>query len=192
MTKLDAVNALLGSIGQSPLNTIIGSLPSDAARAVLAVDTSLRDILSKGWSFNSDREWVLNPDENGHILVPSNVLWIDPTSQADDFVMRWDNGVPKLYDRKERTFVIARNVEVDIIWGFDFEEIPQAARSYVTARAGRIFQTQIVGSKLLYQYTAEVETEQHAAFKRMEKRTKRYNLISNDPAAQRHYNPTRY
>ncbi|MEW5249913.1 hypothetical protein [Microbulbifer discodermiae] len=192
MTKLDAVNALLGSIGQSPVNTITGPLPSDAARAVLNVDTCLRDVLSKGWSFNTDTDYLLNPDVNGEILIPDNALWVDPVSQADDFVMRWEQNVPKLYDRRNRTFEIGRVAECNIIWGFNFEEIPQAARSYITARAGRIFQTNIVGSRLLYEYTQEVEREQYAAFKRMEKRSKRYNLIGDDPTAQRHYNPTRF
>lgn len=191
MTKLDAVNQMLASIGQSPLNTLTGRLPKDAASALLQLDSVLREVLTKGWSFNTDKEFPLNPDVNGHILVPSNALWLDPEDRKQDYIQRWDNGVAKLYDREEHTFVINKTVKCRIVWGYEFEEIPQAARHYIAMRAGRIFQSQIVGSRVLFQFTELHESEAYAAFKRLEKRSKKYNLIANDPIVHRHYNPSR-
>lgn len=192
MTKLDAVNAMLASIGQSPINTLSGTIPKDASRAVIALDTVLREVLTKGWSFNTDYDYELTPDGNANLLVPANAMWVDPEQQYNDYVMRWDSGTAKLYDRRNQTFTITDSVKCRIVWSYDFEEIPQVARHYIAMRAGRIFQSQIVGSQVLFQFTQLHEQEAYAAFKRMEKRSKRYSLIANDPTAYRHYNPVRF
>lgn len=192
MTKLDAVNQMLASIGQSPINTLSGTIPKDASKAVLALDTVLREVLTKGWSFNTDYDYLLNPDGNDNILIPSAAMWVDPEYQSNDYVIRWDSGVAKLYDREAQSFTITEPVKCRIIWAYDFEEIPQVARHYIAMRAGRIFQSQIVGSEILFQFTKLHEDEAFASFKRLEKRSKRYNLIGNDPTAHRHYNPVRF
>lgn len=181
MTRLDAVNQMLSSIGQSPLNTLTGVLPKDAQKAALALDTVLREVLNKGWSFNTDTNFKLSPDVNNHILIPSTALWVDPEDPSQDFVIRWDNGVAKFYDRENQTFEVDADVECRIIWAFSFEEIPQAARHYIAMRAGRIFQSQIIGSQVLFQFTELHESEAFATFKRMEKRTNKYNYIARSP-----------
>lgn len=192
MTKLDAVNQMLASIGQAAINTLTGTLPKDASKAVLTLDTILREVLNRGWSFNTDFDYVLTPDGNNNLLVPANALWIDPEYQYQDYVVRWDSGVAKLYDRENQTFTITSEVKCRVIWAYDFEEIPQVFRHWIAMRAGRIFQSQIVGSEILFQFTSLHEQEAYASVKRMEKRSKRYNMIANDPTAFRHYNPIRY
>lgn len=192
MTKLDAVNEMLASIGQAPINTLSGSIPPDAARAVIALDTQTRAVLTKGWSFNSDYEYVLSPDVSNNILVPTTALWIDPAYTTKDYVQRWDSGVAKLYDVENQTFAIEDDVKADIVWAFDFESIPQAARYYITTRAGRIFQTQIVGSRILFEYTAQIEAEAWDTFKQTEKKSKDYNFINNSYAANRQWRAPRY
>ena len=104
ITKLDAVNRMLASIGQSPVNTLTGTLPKDVNKAVLALDNALRDVLTRGWSFNSDTEFPLSPDSNGRIDVPVNAASIDPTF-GEHFTMRWDvGGTPalRLYHNDKR------------------------------------------------------------------------------------------
>lgn len=191
MTRLDAVNSLLASIGQSPINTLVSPIPKDAAQAEIVIDTVLREVLTLGWSFNTDKDYTLIPDGNNNILVPANAMFLDPESQAKDYVIRYENGVAKLYDRDNNTFTIESKVDCRIVWAFEFEEVPQPVRQYVTARAGRIFQSQIVGSQILYQYTAELEAEAYANFKRMERRQKKHNMIAGTAIASRLYNPTR-
>lgn len=192
MTKLDAVNQMLASIGQSPINTLTGTIPKDASKAVLALDTVLREVLTKGWSFNTDYEYELTPDVNDNILIPSNAMWVDPEYQSNDYVMRWDAGTAKLYDRVNQTYTITQAVKCRIVWAYEFEQIPQVARHYIAMRAGRVFQSQIVGSDILFNFTQLHEQEAYAAFKRLEKRSKRYSMIANDPTAWRHFNPMRF
>jgi len=195
MTKLDAVNLMLASIGQSPLNTISGTIPKDAAKAVLSLDNALRELLTSGWSFNSDREYPLSPDGNGRIDIPANAIFVDPT-WGENYTMRYDSGGTagmRLYNNDERDFTsFTSDVKCDVIWLFEYEQIPQHARQLVCMKAARKFQAGIVASTILYQFTREMETEAYAGFRRMEKRQKDYNINKHSQGVARRRNPTRY
>lgn len=193
-TKLDAVNAMLHSIGQSPMSTLSGSLPKDVSKAVATLDRALRDVLLQGWSFNSDYNYEMTPDGTNRIAVPSNALQIDPTS-GEDFVPRYSSDAPAgmyLYDRNKRSFnEYSGDVKVDIVWAFEFEQIPQHARAYIAMKAARKYQSGIVASAIIHQFTRDDESEAYASFRRVEKRQKNYNLIANSVARRRHRNPHR-
>lgn len=196
MTKLDAVNLMLASIGQSPINVLTGTIPKDAAKAVLALDTALREVLTQGWSFNSDTEYPLTPDGTQRIDVPATAIFIDPTF-GEPFVMRWDTGggspALRLYDTDKRTFNEYQNdVKVDVIWLFNYEEIPQHARMYIAMKAGRKFQSGILASAIIYDFTKELEAEAYAGFRRLELRQQDFNINRFSVAAHRRRNPTRY
>ena len=191
-TKLDAVNLMLASIGQSPVNTLSGSLPRDVSKAVIALDSALREVLTQGWSFNSDTEYELTPDGNDMIAVPANALQLDPT-YGQDYVPRY-NAVQLgmfLYDRDKRVFTFSGDVKVDIVWAYEFEQIPQHARQYVATKAARKFQQGIMASAVLHQFTRDDESEAYATFRRVEKRQKNYNLNKYSVALHRHRNPVR-
>ena len=191
MTKLDAVNLMLASIGQSPLNTLSGTIPKDGAKAVLALDTELRAVLMLGWSFNSDWEYPLSPS-SGKIDIPSTAIFVDPTF-GQPYVMRWDSDALRLYDTNKRSFdEFQGDVKVDIIWLFNFEEIPQHARMYIATKAGRKFQVGIMASAILYEFTKEIEAEAYAGFRRIELRQQDFNINIHSVAAHRRRNPSRY
>jgi hypothetical protein len=193
-TKLDAVNLMLASIGQSPVNTLSGTLPKDVNKAVTALDSALREVLTQGWSFNSDTEYPMSVDGTGRIAVPSNALQIDPT-YGQDYVPRYDSSAPAgmfLYDKEKRSFnEYATTVNVNIVWAFEFEQVPQHARQYVAAKAGRKFQAGILASAVLHQFTRDDESEAYATFRRVEKRQQRFNINKYSVAAKRHRNPVR-
>ena len=191
MTKLDAVNLMLASIGQSPLNTLSGTIPKDGAKAVLSLDTALREVLTQGWSFNSDWNYPLSPSE-GKIDVPATSIFVDPT-YGQPYVMRWDTDGLRLYDTDKRSFdEFTGDVKVDIIWLFDFEQIPQHARMYIATKAGRKYQAGIMASAILYEFTKEIEAEAYAGFRRLELRQKDFNINKHSVAVHRRRNPTRY
>ena len=193
-TKLDAVNLMLASIGQSPVNTLSGTLPKDVSKAVVALDSALREVLTQGWSFNSDYEYEMSPDGTGRIAVPAASLQIDPT-YGEDYVPRYDSAAPAglfLYDRDARSFDDFDNVvKVNIVWAYEFEQIPQHARQYVATKAARKFQSGIMASAILHQFTRDDEGEAYSTFRRVEKRQKRYTLNKHSVALHRHRKPPR-
>ena len=193
-TKLDAVDLMLASIGQSPVNTLSGTLPKDVNKAVVACDNALREVLTQGWSFNSDTLYDMVPDGTNRIAIPVSALQIDP-SFGQDLVPRYDDTSPAgmfLYDRGKNSFnENATTPKVDIVWAFEFEQVPQHCRQYVATKAARKFQQGIMASAILHQFTRDDESEAYATFRRVEKRQKTYNINRNSVALHRHRNPTR-
>ena len=192
-TKLDAVNLMLASIGQSPVNTLTGTLPKDVNKAVVALDSALREVLTQGWSFNSDKEYEMAVS-SGRIAVPASSLQID-ASFGQDIVPRYDSTSPAgmyLYNRDSNSFdEFTSTLKVNIVWAFEFEQIPQHARQYVATKSARKFQSGIMASAILHQFTRDDESEAYATFRRVEKRQKQYNLISGSVALNRSRNPQR-
>ena len=193
-TKLDAVNLMLASIGQSPVNTLTGTLPKDVNKAVVALDSALREVLTQGWSFNSDFEYEMTVDGTSRYAVPSNAVQIDPT-YGEDYVPRYDATAPAgmfLYDRDAKSFnEFTGDVRVNIVWLYEFEQIPQHARQYVATKAARKFQQGIMASAILHQFTRDDESEAYATFRRVEKRQKNFNINKYSVAVHRRRNPSR-
>lgn len=192
VTKKDAVNRMLASIGQSPVNTLTGTLPKDVNKAVLALDNTTRDVCSNGWSFNQDKEYELSASSN-RIAVPSNASIIE-SSYGYNYSVRWndtENGLC-LYNNDDNDFEFTGTVKVNVIWLFDFDELPQHARHYIAMRAGREYQATIVGSQILWRFTKEMEQDAWATFRRIEKRSKNYNINRYSTGAHRRFNAPRY
>ena len=151
-TELDAVNSILMSVGESPVNTITNVQSPEVVIAKNTLRQACREVLSEGWVFNTEKQYPIALDSNNHCIIPNNVLQIDVNAfkHLDDFhvVMRKDNGILKLYDLHEHRFNFDNTsdskIYVDIIWMYEFEDIPQVFRDYITARASRIASNRMV------------------------------------------------
>ena len=77
-TELSAVNAILGSIGQSPVSLLDYANPEISFIYNLLKESNI-DIQNEGWSFNREDHIVKTPDTDGYISIPSNVLRMDIT-----------------------------------------------------------------------------------------------------------------
>ena len=177
LTELDAVNIMLSTIGESP----ISSLSADQS----TVDVSLaRQILREttiqveetGWHFNTEINWVMTRTTIGEILIPANCVQVDSSGPdvSLDVAMRGS----RLYNRTTHTYVFTKDVTVDMTLLLDFEEIPQAARHYITVRAARVFQQRMVGSDTLAAFTERDEARARAALKKLDSNTADYNILS--------------
>ena len=152
-TELSAVNSILGSIGQSPITqlnlTNLGN-PEIALVHNLLMEVT-KDVQNEGWHFNQEEHVPVEPDSNGHFLIPNNYLRYDLNDgladKTRDVVKR--NG--KLYDKVEHTDVFSNTLYFDITYLFDFEDIPSAIQRYIIARASVRAATQVVSNQELVQ-----------------------------------------
>lgn len=182
-TALDAVNDMLRSIGQGTVNSLEEFEGVDAGNAVATLILTSREVQEKGWYFNTDYCYPLSPADDGQILLPPTMVQFEPDK-------RWAHVSErdrKLYDRDNRTFVFAPGTTVTgrVVWLFEFEQLPQAARTYIHRRAGRLFQIGAVGSELLYKFDEILEGEALAALNRAHIRAERPNAITDNPATYR-------
>ena len=144
-TELDAVNSILMSVGESPVNTLDTQSP-EVAIAQNTLRQICREIQSEGWVFNKEYEYPFKVDTANEIVVPPTVLQLDVNryKHNDTYDVIKRNG--KLYDRYSHSYKFT-NLDIlycDVIWFFEFEDIPQAFRDYITARAARISAIRLV------------------------------------------------
>ena len=144
-SKLEAVNSMLGHIGESPVNSIsdTNALPISAATAISVLDEVSRSVQAEGWHFNT--EVTLSPAGDGTITLSDDILEVDTIDTSIDIAQR---GL-SLFDRSNNTSVFSKALEVNLTRLLDFTSLPEAARRYITLRASRVFQGRMVGSREL-------------------------------------------
>jgi hypothetical protein len=184
-SELDAINIMLGTIGESPINSLdaaTGVVDAVTARAILS-EVSVQ-VQEEGWHFNTDYEFVLTPDTNGFIYIPGNAIEVD-TSEYDstglDVAIRGN----RLYDRKNKTFVFQKTLKADLTILLEFNELPQAARHYISVRSARVFQQRVVGSDTLGSFTEKDEARALRSMRRYESKTADYNILTGNYSVMR-------
>ena len=83
-TQLQAVNTMLGYIGEAPVNTLNSGL-QEAEVAAILLDNVSREVQSACWSFNTDLRYTLTPNTAKEIVLPSNTLVVDTTKLKRDY-----------------------------------------------------------------------------------------------------------
>jgi hypothetical protein len=182
---------VLWSIGETPVNSLAVEGIRDVALAELVLDRVTREVLSKGWDFNTDSEWEIVPDANDNLLVPANALRLDPTLKYLNYVERDNDGTRMMWDKENHTWDFDETVKFNIVWAFDFDECPETARNYIATRAARLFQAGAMGDELIYKFTEVHEAHARAEFRRAHALTRDANLLSREPAFHRQFNPRR-
>ena len=156
-TKLEAVNTMIGVVGESPVNTISGSsVPVSVVTALNVLNEVNREVQSEGWHYNTEYEYPLVRNASNKFTLPNNVLKIDtPIDKYTDvdIVQRGST----LYDRKNHTDVFTQDLDVTITFELTFEELPQQFRSYITIRAARKFANRFLGSQEIESFTLRDE-----------------------------------
>lgn len=161
---LDAVNDMIGAIGEAPVNTLENSENVDVINAIRVLDRVNRQVQGKGWSFNSVESTTLNPDVfTKKIRWQSDFLYLVGTD-GTKYVQRGDY----VYDFDNQTDIFEDAIEVEVIRLVDFEYMPVSVRDYIVARASRIFQTQTLGDPDIAQELERQEAEAWAALQEYE------------------------
>ena len=146
--ELPAVNQILASVGQAPVTTLDQTNPDVA----IVYDTLLqvsKEVQAEGWTFIKEFAYKLIPDANDEIIIPNNILQIDLTDDYQDIDAVKRGG--KLYERVEHTFKWTTNseYEFDIVWWFDWVDLPIPIQDYIVSKAATISAQRIVGDQQL-------------------------------------------
>jgi hypothetical protein len=177
-TVLEAVNQIIATIGEPPVNSVEDSGVIDAVMALQALSAVNRAVQLKGWHWNTEEDYPIAPSyPEGEIKLPRNTLKVDTTGadKSLDLVVRGQ----RLYDRRNHTFEIGKTVKVEIVFLLPFEELPEAARTYITIKAGRRFQEGQIGSELLSNFSLRDEQMALFALEDAEGETADLNILDN-------------
>ena len=155
--ELPAINQILASVGQAPVTTLDQTNPDVA----IAYDTLLqvsREVQSEGWTFNREDHYEFTPNTDDEILIPNNILQLDLSrsgySANKDVIRRSE----KLYDKHNHTYKWKDGkIDCDVVWLFDWVDIPGPFQDYITARAAVLVSSRIVGDGNQYQMLQQNE-----------------------------------
>ena len=148
--ELPAVNKILQSCGQAPVTTLDQTNPDVAIAYQTLLEVS-REVQAEGWSFNKESHYEMVPDTNKEILIPNNVLQIDATRNAANVELDVVRRSGKLYDKANHTYTFEKNLSCDIVWQFDWVDLPIPIADYITCKAAAITSSRLVGDTNQYQ-----------------------------------------
>ena len=180
-TELEAINIMLASIGEAPINTLTGTLPVDAKLAQNTLSEINKEVQSEGWSFNTEIDVNLTRDSSKNINLAANVISADPNIHDHPSIDAIQRGL-KLYDRKTHTFEFEEDLKSTVVFLRDFDEIPEPARRYITIKASRVFVDRLVGDEGLRSFSQQDEVRARAILMETDLENGDHNLLRGDPS----------
>jgi hypothetical protein len=174
-TELEAVNVLLEAIGEAPVNSLVDTGLPEVTRARRFLHNASRAMQLKGWGWNTEAFLPLTRDVNNNIPLPLSTLKVDTVGEDESIAVVQRAG--KLYDPVNHTFEFERDLKVELVGFLSFEDLPEAARYYITCRAARQFAASI-GSQTLVQFTARDEQDAWFALLQEEAESSDFNILT--------------
>jgi len=179
LSKIEAVNIILESIGEAPVSSLTSGLP-DAEAAESKLNEINKSVQARGWHQNIDYNLKLMPNNNSLIYVPSNYLRVDTTrdSQYINVTVRNYNSRLALYDIKKQTYIFTEALFVDVVYLIQFEDLSLELSTYIAYLAARKFQESQMQSVALDNFTRRAEMEAYAALLDAESETDDANILT--------------
>ena len=185
--ELPAINHILTSCGQAPVTTLDQTNPEVAIAYATLLQVS-REVQSEGWTFNKEYHVPFNKDNNDEILIANNIIQIKLTENAQNAPYHAVRKNGKLYDRQNHRYTWEYTpIECDVIWEFDFIDLPEPIQNYIKARAATIVSGRIVGDNAQYQRLQQQEIQQRALAMEYETSQGQFTMFGHPQDSQNFY-----
>ena len=157
-TELQAVNTMLSTIGEAPVNSITGTTTVDVSVAKNILDETSMSIQSQGWNFNTHTNYKsLSLDSDNKVPLPANCVKADANQQ----------------------FTSAPS-SVDLVLVQQFEHLPEYARRYITMKASRRFASRFIGDSQITKLIGQDENEALMSFHQADSQESDINILNGD------------
>lgn len=178
-SELEAVNTILSTIGEAPLNSLTGSLPVDGTIAKNVLSEVAREVQSQGWHFNTHINVTLTRNTDNKIPLATNVVRVEIDPR------KYSKGDYNIVQRDTFLYNLAKNVDTfdkdfdnaTVVYLLPFNEIPEQAKRYITIRSARIFHDRTLGANTLHKFSQEDETKALSILKQAESLTGDYSIF---------------
>ena len=178
-SELEAVNTILSTIGEAPLNTLSGSLPVDGTIAKNVLSEVSREVQSQGWHFNTHYKVTLSRDTNNKIPLATNIVRVEVDPR------RYSKVSYDIVQRNNELYNLAKNEDTfdtnfkdaTVVYLLPFDEIPEQAKRYITIRSARIFHDRTLGANTIHKFSQEDEAKALSILKQAESHTGDYSIF---------------
>ena len=185
--ELPALNQILTSCGQAPVTTLDQTNPEVAIAYATLLQVS-REVQSEGWTFNKEYHYKIPTNTDKQIVIPNNIIQIKLSENSQNMTFSAVRRSGKLYDRQNHTFTWdVTELECDIIWEFDFIDLPEPIRNYITSRAATIVSSRIVGDDDQYKRLQQQEIQQRALAMEYETSQGQFTMFGHPQDSQNYY-----
>ncbi len=186
--ELPAINQILSSCGQAPVTTLDQTNPDVA----IAYDTLLqvsREVQAEGWTFNKEYHYEMTPNTDNEITIPNNILQIKLTENNQNPSYDAVRRSGKLYDRQHHTYKWSDypKWEFDVVWEFDWVDLPQPIQDFIVSRSATIVSSRIVGDPNQYQILQQQEAYTRALAVEYETQQGQYTFFGHPQGQQNYY-----
>lgn len=130
LTKLDAVNVLIGKLGQRPVNSLETAHPL-VASALALIDRHSRKFQARKWWFNTEFPTLTPQVGNKRITLPGDTLSVDAVDRTPRVAARGRF----LYNLDDSTLEFDEPLQVQLHRLVAFEDLPHNAAEAVLAAA---------------------------------------------------------
>jgi len=178
-SELEAVNTILSTIGEAPLNSLSGSLPVDGTIAKNVLSEVSREVQSQGWHFNTHYKVTLTRDTDNKIPLATNIVRVEVDPR------RYSKVSYDIVQRNNFLYNLAKNEETfdtnfqdaTAVYLLPFDEIPEQAKRYITIRSARIFHDRTLGANTIHKFSQEDEAKALSILKQAESHTGDYSIF---------------
>ncbi len=176
-TLLEAVNIVLMNIGEQPVSTLENQQVLEARTAEATILEMHKEGQTRGWSWNSEREYPFTRSSGGEIVLPANVISWQPDPY--EFQHRYQLRGQRVYDKESRSYQIpVAQLKADVVWLLPWDECPEAYNRWSLIRAARVFSARTIGDVSGVQYTLADEQQALIELLRVENTQEAPNMIT--------------
>lgn len=175
--ELDAVNEILSTVGQSPLNSLENSEKNvDTINAQRILNQVSIEVQSRGYNFNTLNDVTLQGDSFSYkIPYPSTYIRVFST----DYKLIRKDGY--FYDLESDTNQFPSGLTItELVKKVDFNDLPAIFRKYITVRASRIFQMRYLSAKEIDTHLQLEEQSAYGDIVDYELMTGNFNIFEDD------------
>lgn len=140
LTELDAINWILSAIGSDPVTVLEDSTDIDVINARRILKDVSRHVQRQGWDFNKTTR-TYTPDVETHRIMWDDTIITLASNDGNVYVKRGKY----LFNMTGDTYEFPKPIEVTVIYGVDFDDLPDCFKEYITAKAAIDFQTRYFG-----------------------------------------------
>ena len=181
--EVEAINEILSAIGATPVNVVDDSISEypdlDVTNARRILYSVSREVQARGWAFNTEEGVFLAPNaDTGR--VPYLPTYLKVLAKGYQFSKR--EGY--FFDNLTREDVFPQGLVVTLVRLLNFESLPEAFKTYITARSARLFQEKYMTSDELTEVLTRDELEAYSHMIDYELESGEYNIFSNTSIIQ--------
>lgn len=175
ITEIDAVNEILSSVGDSPVNTIEEPKNVNVINAIRILRITNRKQQARAWPFNTYHNYTLNPDVTNNRIRFIDTFLIVTGNDGTTYNKRGEY----LYNPRTQTDIFTEPIVATVVMLLPFIDLPDQMRHYITAKAAADFQIRYLGDPSLGEALSQDEAEAWAALQEYELEQGQYNALTN-------------